>query len=108
MDKQLPETIVQWLILKYANSESVNSGFSKVTKRGAFPNENALHKLLYLKITELYKKWTIKLKPVSKNTSTQSCRRFQHRWGTPSMLKATKTLTILKNLHTFLDKNPNF
>ena len=26
-------------------------------KKGAFPNENALLKLLYLRITELYKKW---------------------------------------------------
>lgn len=67
--------------------ESINSSFRKVTKKGAFPNENALLKLLYLRITELYKKWnearsktgqwseislrqTTKLKPVLKNTST--------------------------------------
>lgn len=37
--------------------ESVNSSFRKVTKKGAFPNENALLKLLYLRITELYRKW---------------------------------------------------
>lgn len=37
--------------------ESVNSSFRKVTKKGAFPNENALFKLLYLRITELEKKW---------------------------------------------------
>ena len=37
--------------------ESVKSSFRKVTKKGAFPNENALLKLLYLRITELYKKW---------------------------------------------------
>lgn len=37
--------------------ESVNSSFRKVTKQGAFPNENALLKLLYLRITELYRKW---------------------------------------------------
>ena len=37
--------------------ESVNSSFRKVTKRGAFPNEDALMKLLYLRIAELYKKW---------------------------------------------------
>lgn len=37
--------------------ESVNSSFRKVTKKGSFPNENALLKLLYLRITELYKKW---------------------------------------------------
>ena len=37
--------------------ESVHSSFRKVTKKGAFPNENALFKLLYLRVTELYKKW---------------------------------------------------
>jgi len=37
--------------------ESVHSSFRKVTKKGTFPNENALLKLLYLRITELYKKW---------------------------------------------------
>lgn len=37
--------------------ESVNSSFRKVTKQGSFPNENALYKLLYLRIQELYKKW---------------------------------------------------
>lgn len=37
--------------------ESVNSSFRKVTKKGAFPNEKALFKLLYLRVTELYKKW---------------------------------------------------
>ena len=43
--------------------ESVNSSFRKVTKKGAFPNENALLKLLYLRVTELYKKWN--QRPVS-------------------------------------------
>jgi putative transposase len=37
--------------------ESVNSSFRKVTKKGAFPNEDAVLKALYLRITELYKKW---------------------------------------------------
>lgn len=37
--------------------ESINSSFRKVTKKGAFPNETALFKLLYLRVTELYKKW---------------------------------------------------
>lgn len=67
--------------------ESINSSFRKVTKKGAFPNENALLKLLYLRTTELYKKWNgskvqnwamvrnqlatnEKISAVSKNTST--------------------------------------
>lgn len=37
--------------------ESVNSSFRKVTKKGAFPNENALLKLQYLRVCELQDKW---------------------------------------------------
>lgn len=37
--------------------ESVNSSFRKVTKKGAFPNEDAIFKILYLRVLELYKKW---------------------------------------------------
>lgn len=33
--------------------ESINSSFRKVTKKGAFPSENALLKLLYLRTMEL-------------------------------------------------------
>ena len=38
--------------------ESINSSFRKVTKKGAFPNENALFKLLYLRTKELENNWT--------------------------------------------------
>ena len=38
--------------------ESVNSSFRKVTKKGSFPGEDVVMKALYLRITELYKKWT--------------------------------------------------
>ena len=37
--------------------ESINASFRKVTKKGAFPNEDAVIKALYLRLTELYKKW---------------------------------------------------
>ena len=37
--------------------ESVHSSFRKVTKKGAFPNENPLLKLLYLRTQELQTKW---------------------------------------------------
>jgi transposase-like protein len=37
--------------------ESVNSSFRKVTKKGSFPSEDAVRKALYLRVTELYKKW---------------------------------------------------
>ena len=39
--------------------ESVHSSFRKVTKKGAFPNENALFKLLYLRCKELQTKWDL-------------------------------------------------
>ena len=37
--------------------EALNSSFRKVTKKGAFPNEDAVIKALYLRYTELFKKW---------------------------------------------------
>lgn len=37
--------------------ESVNASFRKVTKKGSFPGEDAVRKALYLRVTELYKKW---------------------------------------------------
>ena len=36
--------------------ESVNSSFRKVTKRGSFPNDEAVMKVFYLRILELEKK----------------------------------------------------
>ena len=38
--------------------ESIHASFRKVTKKGAFPNKNALLKLLYLRVSELERKWT--------------------------------------------------
>lgn len=37
--------------------EALNSSFRKVTKKGAFPSEDAVIKAFYLRLTELYKKW---------------------------------------------------
>ena len=37
--------------------EAVNSGFRKVTKRGAFPNDDSVFKALFLRISEFYRKW---------------------------------------------------
>jgi len=37
--------------------EAVNSSFRKVTKRGSFPNHEAVFKLLYLRVKELDEKW---------------------------------------------------
>ena len=37
--------------------EAINSSFRKVTKKGSFPSEDVVMKALYLRITELYKKW---------------------------------------------------
>ncbi len=37
--------------------ESINSSFRKVTRKGVFPTETALMKVLFLRILELYEKW---------------------------------------------------
>lgn len=42
--------------------ESVNSSFRKVTKRGSFPNHEAVYKLLYLRVKELDNKWNGSIK----------------------------------------------
>lgn len=45
-------------VLYTTNSiEAVNSSFRKVTKKGSFPGEEAVMKALYLRVSELYKKW---------------------------------------------------
>lgn len=36
--------------------ESVNASFRKVVGRGSFPSEDAVMKLLYLRVLELYRK----------------------------------------------------
>ena len=43
--------------------EAVNSGFRKVTKRGSFQNDDSVFKILYLRVTEFYRKW--KERPVA-------------------------------------------
>ncbi len=37
--------------------EAIHSSFRKVTKKGSFPNETSLFKLLYLRVLELEEKW---------------------------------------------------
>lgn len=37
--------------------ESVNASFRKVVRRGSFPSEEAVMKLLYLRVLELYRSW---------------------------------------------------
>ena len=37
--------------------ESVNASFRKVTRKGSFPSDDAVRKLLFLRIKELYSKW---------------------------------------------------
>ena len=45
-------------VLYTTNSiEAVNSSLRKVTKKGSFPGEEAIRKALYLRVSELYKKW---------------------------------------------------
>lgn len=45
-------------VLYTTNSiEAVNSSFRKVMKKGSFPGEEAVLKALYLRVSELYRKW---------------------------------------------------
>lgn len=54
---ELPQEIRKCIYTSNA-IESVNSALRKVTRgKGAFPNENSVYKILYLRIKELSKKW---------------------------------------------------
>ena len=90
------------------NRDSVHSSFRKGTKKGAFPNENALLKVLYFRVTELQSKWD--------GGHIRNC----PLWFLTSLWLMTNLLVVLNttlhislnsyfftNLHTFLDK-PNF
>ena len=49
--------------------ESVNSALRKVTRgKGAFPNENSVYKVMYLRLKELSEKWK---KPMPNWTTIQ-------------------------------------
>lgn len=105
--------------------ESINSSFKKVTKKGAFPNENALLKLLYLRITELYKKWNgskvqnwamVRNQLATNDKIKARIEKYEHLiWRRFDRLFRFATLhskggqehhlsDFLKNLHTFIDK----
>ena len=54
---ELPDEIRKCIYTSNA-VESVNSALRKVTRgKGAFPNENSVYKVLYLRIRELKEKW---------------------------------------------------
>ena len=54
---ELPQEIRKCIYTSNA-IESVNSALRKVTRgKGAFPNENSLYKVLFLRIKELSEKW---------------------------------------------------
>lgn len=55
---ELPQEIRKCIYTSNA-IESVNSALRKVTRgKGAFPNENSVYKILYLRIKELSEKWS--------------------------------------------------
>lgn len=54
---------VRTLIYTTNPIESLNRGLKKVTKnRSVFPNEEALFKLLYLAVSDISKKWTMRIR----------------------------------------------
>ena len=65
---ELPQEIRKCIYTSNA-VESVNSALRKVTRgKGAFPNENSVYKVLYLRIKELSEKWK---KPIQNWTTIQ-------------------------------------
>lgn len=65
---ELPQEIRKCIYTSNA-IESVNSALRKVTKgKGAFPTENSVYKVMFLRIQELYEKWN---KPIQNWTTIQ-------------------------------------
>ena len=55
---ELPQEIRKCIYTSNA-VESVNSALRKVTRgKGAFPSENSVYKVLYLRLKELKEKWS--------------------------------------------------
>ena len=76
---ELPKEIRKCIYTSNA-VESVNSALRKVTRgKGAFPNENSVYKVLYLRIKELSEKWN---KPIQnwKVIQTQLIELFGYRY----------------------------
>ena len=66
---ELPDEIRKSIYTSNA-IESVNSALRKVTRgKGAFPSENSVYKIMYLRIKELKEKWN---KPIQKWKIIQS------------------------------------
>ena len=66
---ELPDEIRKCIYTSNA-IEAVNSTLRKVTRgKGAFPSENSVYKVLYLRIRELKEKWT---KPIQNWKTIQS------------------------------------
>ena len=79
--------------------ESVNSSFRKVTKKGAFPNEDAVFKIFYLRIQELYKKW--KGRHVANWAMGTSCS-----WTTGCLSLCSNTMLLIESIYTKLLTHP--
>ena len=87
--------------------ESIHASFRKVTKKGAFPNENALLKLLYLRVSELERKWAsghIRNWPLVLNQLMMN-ETYSKRIEKYSIVFICKSGKINSYLHTLLD-NP--
>ena len=78
-------------------AESVNASFRKVVRRGCFPDEDAVMKLLYLRVEELYSRWG------------EGCRqpgwaRVRNQLLCDEGIRARIERFLRKDLHRLLDK----
>ena len=80
--------------------ESVNSSFRKVTKKGAFPNEDAVFKIFYLRIQELYKKWK------GRHVANWAMVRTSCSWTTGCLSLCSNTMLLIESIYTKLLTHP--
>ena len=79
---------------------SVNSSFRKVTKKGAFPNEDAVFKIFYLRIQELYKKWK------GRHVANWAMVGTSCSWTTGCLSLCSNTMLLIESIYTKLLTHP--
>ncbi|MBS6413352.1 MAG: hypothetical protein KH374_06505, partial [Dialister sp.] len=77
-----------------------NSSFRKVTKKGAFPNEDAVFKIFYLRIQELYKNGRVVTSQTGRWSGT-SCS-----WTTGCFSLCSNTMLLIESIYTKLLTHP--
>ena len=82
-------------------TNAIESVYARVTKKGAFPNEDAVFKIFYLRIQELYKKWK------GRHVANWAMVRNQlPSWTTGCSSLCSNTMLLIESIYTKLLTHP--